>query len=98
MSLNFKLEIQDGITPSTQAKQKELDRLPQDTYTFFKAHTPIRTGRARRNTFLKKDDIVGAYPYAQRLDEGYSKQAPDGMTKPTEAYFKKRLDAIFGKK
>lgn len=98
MSLNFKIEIQDGITPSCQKKQKQLDTLPQDTYTFFRAHTPIRSGNARRNTFLKKDEIIGAYPYAQRLDEGYSRQAPDGMTKPTEAYFKRRLDAILGKK
>lgn len=99
MSLNFKLTIDDKITPSTLAKQKQLAQIPDDTYTFFKAHTPIRSGRARRNTFLKnKNEIIGQYPYAQRLDEGYSRQAPDGMTKPTEAYFKRRLDAILGKK
>ena len=98
MSLNFKIEIRDGITPSTKAKQKQLDKVPQETYTFFRAHTPVRTGNARRNTILAKDTIIGAYPYAQRLDDGYSRQAPDGMTKPTEAYFKQRINAIFGKK
>lgn len=98
MSLNFKITIDDNITPDTKAKQKQLDRVPNDAFTFFRAHTPIRTGNARRNTVLKKDTIVGAYPYAQRLDEGYSRQAPDGMSKPTEAYIKKRLDAIMKRK
>lgn len=98
MSLNFKIDIKDSITPSTKAKQRQLDQVPKDAYTFFRAHTPVRTGNARRNTFLSKDTIIGAYPYAQRLDEGYSPQAPDGMSKPTEAYIKRRLDAILGKK
>ncbi len=98
MNLNFKIVIDDKITPSCEKKIKQLDAIPDETYTFFKAHTPIRSGRARRSTFLKQNEIIGAYPYAQRLDQGYSRQAPDGMTKPTEAYFKKRIDAILGKK
>jgi hypothetical protein len=98
MSINFKISIDDKITPDTKAKQKQLAKVPGDAFTFFKAHTPIRTGNARANTFLKKDTIVGAYPYAQRLDDGYSKQAPDGMSRPTEAYIKKRLDAIMKRK
>ena len=65
---------------------------------FFKAHTPIRTGNARSRTVIKNDTIVAAYPYAQRLDNGYSSQAPDGMSRPTEAYIKKRLDAILKRK
>jgi hypothetical protein len=98
MSLNVKIKIDDKITPSCQKKLKQLDAVPDDVYNFWKAHTPVRTGRARRNTFLKKDEIIAAYPYAQRLDDGYSNQAPDGMSKPTEAYFKRRIDAILGKK
>lgn len=98
MSLNFKIQIDDKITPDTKVKQKQLDKVPGDAYVFFRAHTPVRTGNARRSTFLKKDTIVGAYPYAQRLDQGYSRQAPDGMSKPTEAYIKKRLDAIMKRK
>lgn len=98
MSINFKIEIDDKITPDTKAKKKQLARVPNDAYTFFKAHTPIRSGNARSRTILKKDTIVGAYPYAQRLDNGWSRQAPDGMSRPTEAYIKKRLDAILRKK
>jgi len=98
MSLNFKITIDDKITPSIKAKQKQLDKVPGEAYTFFRAHTPIKTGNARSRTVLRNDTIVGAYPYAQRLDQGYSKQAPDGMSKPTEAYIKKRLDAILKRK
>lgn len=98
MSLNFKITVDDKITPSTKAKQKQLAKVPGEAFTFFKAHTPIRSGNARRSTILQKDTIVGAYPYAQRLDNGYSPQAPDGMSKPTEAYLKRRLDSILGKK
>ena len=98
MSLNFKIVISDKITPDTKAKQKQLATVPGDAYLQFRAHTPVKTGNARSRTILKKDTIVGAYPYAQRLDDGYSKQAPDGMSRPTEAYIKKRLDAIMKRK
>lgn len=96
--ITAKFIVDDKLTPSTKKKRKELAQLPQDTYTYFRAHTPIRTGNARKNTRFANDTIIANYPYAQRLDQGYSKQAPDGMSRPTEAYFKKRLDAIFGKK
>ena len=96
--MDFKIVINDKITPNTKTKKKQLAQVPSDAFTFFRAHTPVRSGNARRNTVLNKNTIVGAYPYAQRLDDGYSKQAPDGMSKPTEAYIKKRLDAILGKK
>lgn len=98
MSLNFKLTIDDKITPNCEQKQKELELVPRQAYTFFRAHTPIRTGNARKKTILVQDTIQGNYPYAQRLDQGWSNQAPDGMTKPTEAYFKRRIDQILGKK
>jgi hypothetical protein len=32
---------------------------------------------------LSGNEIQANYPYAQRLEEGWSTQAPDGMTKPT---------------
>jgi hypothetical protein len=54
----------------------------------FKENTPIATGNARKRTKLtqrKKNYTIHAnYPYAGRLDEGWSKQRPKGMTAPTE--------------
>lgn len=99
MSLNFKITIDNKLTPRTKRERKQLDELPEEVYKHFKAHTPIRTGRARRSTTLEKENVIFAnYPYAQRLEDGYSRQAPDGMIKPAEAYFKKRLDQIFKRK
>jgi hypothetical protein len=88
----------DKISTNIKKKIAQLDKVPVQAYTFFKAHTPIRTGNARRRTVLKKDTIVAAYPYAQPLDDGRSRQAPDGMTKPTEAFVKRTTDKIMKRK
>jgi hypothetical protein len=88
----------DKISTSVKKKIAQLDAVPAQAHTFFKAHTPIRTGNARRRTVLKKDTIVAAYPYAQPLDDGRSRQAPDGMTKPTEAFVQRTTDKIMKRK
>jgi len=62
--------------------------IAQPIYKFFKDATPKRTGNARNQTKLSvtKDTIVisANYPYATELDDGASKKAPKGMTKPAE--------------
>lgn len=76
---------------------KAIDTATEDTYEFYKKITPIRGGNARRNTRYKDNDrkavITGDYAYAGRLDEGYSKQAPKGMNKPSL----KELEKIIAK-
>ncbi len=62
------------------------ETLAKEGFKYFRGVTPIRTGNARRNTFRNKNEIEANYPYARRLDEGYSPQARDGMTKPTIAH------------
>lgn len=49
----------------------------------FRSITPIDTGNARSKTRRTQEGVSANYNYAVRLNEGYSKQAPDGMTKPT---------------
>jgi len=49
----------------------------------FRKITPIRTGNARSKTNRIREGVEAAYPYANRLNEGYSSQAPKGMTDPT---------------
>ena len=97
--MNFKINIgTNKMNTSLKGKIALLDAVPGQAYTFFKAHTPIKTGNARSRTVLKKDTIIAAYPYAQRLDNGYSRQAPDGMSKPTEAFVQKTVDKIMKRK
>ena len=76
---------------------KKLDQLaeiklwvmPRALQTFVR-NTPRRSGNARRNTRLNNQkDIVANYAYSQRLDEGWSRQSPEGMTKPTEKQIQK---------
>lgn len=64
--------------------------------TFYKK-TPHRSGNAQRHTTKSSTSIDANYPYAHRLDQGYSHQSPQGMVKPTidaiRAYIKKKLGA-----
>lgn len=71
---------------------ERLDDLPRDAHAEFIKNTPKRSGNARRNTRLQDTKIVADYPYSQRLDEGYSRQAPRGMTEPTEQWIQKEVD------
>ena len=82
------------LTPSLKSIQKKLDNLPNEAFVQFVKDTPIRSGNARRKTKLIGNKIVAGYNYAKKLDEGFSKQAPDGMTAPTEDFIKKRIAQI----
>lgn len=65
--------------------------LAEEGYAVFKKETPIRKGNARRKTRLKGSDIEADYPYAGRLDQGYSKQSPEGMVTPTIEHVKQYI-------
>jgi len=81
-----------GFNKVVDSAKKEADRLAVDAHKFFVKETPIRTGNARRNTdLLNNNKIVADYAYAQRLDEGWSKQSPEGMTGPTEDHIQNVL-------
>lgn len=67
-------EIQAAARPEAIAKE---------VFDYFVSITPIDKGNARRRTKLQGDTIHANYPYATRLDTGYSNQAKDGMSKPT---------------
>lgn len=86
------------LTVSLSKIDKRLKGLPATAYKFFKRATPIKSGNARRRTRLNQSTIQAMYPYAKRLNEGYSKQAPDGMVKPTIEYIKRYIAAFLRKK
>lgn len=72
--------------------KERLDTLPKEAHREFLKNTPVRSGNARRRTRLQDTKIIADYPYSQRLDEGYSKQSPQGMTEPTEQWIQKEVD------
>ena len=76
---------------------RQLSGLPsdihRDAYTFLKNKTPIRSGNARRKTKKESGLRIGSrYEYASKLDEGFSRQAPDGFTDPTIDKMKQLVD------
>lgn len=98
--MTIKFDVKGDVKTSLTNLKKainELKQLPQETYNYFVSITPIDTGNARRSTSLSGKTIHANYPYAQRLDTGWSKQAPDGMTKPTEKFVERRVKQISGK-
>lgn len=67
--------------------------LAEVAYTTFKKYTPKLSGNAKNKTQLKSNSIHANYPYAKRLDEGYSKQNGGvGMTEPTIKAIQEYLD------
>lgn len=87
----------DRITANTQRQRRLLAQLPQRAFEHWVKQTPIRTGNAKRKTRLANDTIEANYPYAQRLDNGYSKQAPDGMSRPTQRFIDRAIRFILRK-
>jgi len=92
--IDIKLDIQDRITGDITKLKRELGAVPKAAVTEYQKLTPVKSGNARKRTTLQGNTIKANYPYAQRLDEGYSKQAPQGMTKPWESWLQKYLDKI----
>jgi|TARA_B110000908_G_C10172120_1_gene411391 hypothetical protein len=77
-------KLTNNISPRLNRTQKLLDAIPKKAHMKFKTVTPIKTGNAKRKTdFNGTDTISGNYNYANRLNEGHSKQARNGMTAPT---------------
>jgi len=95
--LTLKL-VKNTMTPSLKRITNALDKLPAEAHKVFKGETPIKTGNARKRTRLQGEVIKADYKYATELDAGKSRQAPEGMSKPTEEYITKRVKAIMRKK
>jgi hypothetical protein len=84
----------DTITPSITKIKAALQQLPKSAFNEWVKITPIDTGNARRKTKLNQTTIEAQYPYAQRLDEGYSKQAPKGMSEPVKKFIEREMKKI----
>lgn len=98
----LKIQVNDGISKKIRLLEKDLPKIATAAERYFVAQTPVRTGNARRNTNLRnansnKPVIHADYPYAGKLDEGSSSQAPKGMTKPTISYINKLIRQMIRK-
>ena len=95
--INVSVDVSDKITGEIDSIKRQLQRVPAEGLKEFVALTPIDQGNARRNTKLQGNQIQANYPYATRLDQGWSKQAPNGIVKPWELWLRKRIKQIMGR-
>ena len=101
--MSVTLTVKNTMSSSIKKIERKMAKLPKEAYKEFVAVTPIKTGNAKRNTKLTGNTIKANYAYGAVLDKGRhmtsrgmrgSEQAPEGMTKPTEEFIKKRISEI----
>lgn len=92
--IQFDITQKGSISSDIKKLQARLKNLPKEALVKYVELTPIKSGNARRNTSLSGNSIIANYPYAERLDNGWSEQAPNGMTKPMEKWLVDRLNQI----
>lgn len=95
--MNVDIKVDDKITKDLEKKLGSLKTLHKEAHSEYVALTPIDKGNARRRTTLQGNTIQANYPYASRLDSGWSKQAPKGMTEPFEKWLERRVNEILGR-
>jgi len=76
--------IKNTMSRSLSKLEKVLEDLPEKAYDTWVDATPKRSGNARQKTRLKSDTIHADYAYANRLNQGSSRQAPKGMSEVTD--------------
>jgi hypothetical protein len=94
--MSLKLQ-KDNITSSINKIQRGLSTVTRETHKFWVRSTPKDQGNARSKTVLRGNTIEANYPYARRLDEGYSKQAPQGMSRPSGTFFTRLINRLLRK-
>jgi len=90
--VRVKLDVKSNVAKTMNEYSKLAKTVAKKTYTYFRDITPERTGNAKRRTRLKDTTITADYNYASKLDEGYSRQAPEGMTQPSIDYMEKTFN------
>ena len=99
MAISVTIKTTNDMSRSLARIKRKLLAVPRQAYKEWLKLTPVRSGKARRSTkFRGKNTIHANYEYAHKLDEGYSKQAPDGMSKPTEEFIQKEVQKILRRK
>jgi hypothetical protein len=83
VKFNSKKAISDTnvyITGATKIIVEEL-------YKLLQANSPVKSGKFRRSWKMsgtkERVKITNPQPYGQRLEDGYSKKAPQGIIKPS---------------
>jgi hypothetical protein len=84
-------KVNDTISASILRQAGDMRGVPAKAHQYFQSITPKDTGNARNRTVLTGTTILANYPYAVRLDRGWSKQAPKGMVEPTKRFIEQLI-------
>lgn len=60
-----------------------IETIMKDVKDVAKQNTPVDTGRAQRGWRSKGNDVLNNVEYITYLEDGHSKQAPNGIASPT---------------
>lgn len=72
--------VGDTSLPGLKAAiQSVVDNLVPEIQSQVQRRTPIKSGNARRGWQTRKQTIENKVPYIERLEGGYSRQAPNGF-------------------
>lgn len=91
------LKAFDQWVERTQANAEDVFRaLVLDIFSSIQIRTPVDTGRARGNWQVEFNGpqsatISNNLPYIERLENGWSQQAPAGMVRVTLSEFERKL-------
>lgn len=93
--LSFKVTgTRQAIASLEREKEKLMTTIAQDILEVAKSKTPIDKGQARRGWRLessfRRKNIVNRVPHIDALENGHSKQAPNGILGPTVREITKR--------
>lgn len=81
------LGVKDAMDQLRFAVDTKVSSVAEQVETIARSKTPIKSGNARRNWNTRKGrqgfTVDNRVPYIGRLEEGYSKQAPQGIIQPT---------------
>lgn len=87
-----------GLNSLATAIESSVDKIVTDSMNQYhmtaRVNTPIKTGNARRNWTKERQEngfeVENRVPYIERLDQGWSRQAPSGIVGPTLTQVKRR--------
>ena len=87
LSINVSFNTRNATSGLKKSIDQAVRGIATDLIKTIKRYTPVRSGRAKRSWRMDKKSnssyqVRNKQPYIERLDAGYSKQAPNGMTRP----------------
>jgi|TARA_B100000470_G_scaffold27989_1_gene18298 hypothetical protein len=88
LSINVSFNTRNATSGLKKSIDQAVRGIATDLFKTIKRYTPVRSGRARKNWRMTKKsksnyEVRNKVPYIERLDAGYSKQSPKGMTRPS---------------